>query len=269
MSLARIALRIAAVEALRGRTLVGDNVLDSPNGALDILADGRLRTGEDAPFVSVYTDEGVAVDVMGRDLATNGACVLVIEIGISMAMTELDRATGQTTIVGVSIPASDRSFEFFLDLVQRQVLDALSDPDSEWADIFRSLFVGVDRVEVGSRRTAENGQKLAGHQTRITVSLLPDPVRGTPLDPAAPIARVLEAMEASGDETYRTQSLAMRGLVGDAMPDWKQGQARHGLTRRELAALGLGPLAADAERLTPAFVGSGVSIDGNGSREVP
>lgn len=39
MSLARIALRIAAVEALKGKTLVGDNVLDSPNGALDVQAE--------------------------------------------------------------------------------------------------------------------------------------------------------------------------------------------------------------------------------------
>ncbi len=269
MSLARIALRVAAVEAIRGRTLVADNVLDSPNGALDVLADGKLRTDEDAPFVAVYTDEAVAADVSGRGLATNGSCVLVIEIGISMAMTELDRETGQSTIVGVSVPASDRSFEFFLDLVQRQVLDALSDPDGEWADIFRSLFVCVERIEVGSRRTADNGQKLAGHQTRITVSLLPDPVRGAPLDPVSPIARFLAMLEATGDATYQAQALAMRSLVGGTMPDWKHQQARQGLTRSELAALGLGPMAIDTARATPLFAGGRVEVPGNGTREVP
>lgn len=55
MSLIRIAARMAAVRALRGRTLVGDNVLDSQIGALDVGADGELRTEEDKPFISVYT----------------------------------------------------------------------------------------------------------------------------------------------------------------------------------------------------------------------
>ncbi|WP_062111132.1 hypothetical protein [Aureimonas sp. AU40] len=269
MSLARIALRTAAVEAIKGRTMVGENVLDSPNGALDIQSDGTLRTEEDKPFVAIYTDEGVADDVAERDLTENGSCVLVIEIGISMAMTELDRETGQSTIVGVSVPASDRAFEFFLELVQRQVLDALSDPDSVWADIFRALHTRVEKMEVGARRTSDNGQKLAGHQTRLQLALMPDPVRGAPLDPRSAMARFLTALEAEGEATYVAQAVAMRSVLGGIAPDWKLHQARRGLTRMELHALGLGPLEADTDRTTPPFAGARVDAGGAGVREVP
>ena len=178
MSLARIALRIAAVEAIKDQTLVGENVLDSPNGALDIQADGTLRTDEDRPFVSVYTDTGTADSITGRSLIENGSCVLVIESGISMAMTETNSETDVSEIVGVSIPPSDRAFEFYLDVVQRQVLDALSDPDNAWAEIYRSLHYSVTKVEIGGRRNTDDGQRLAGHQIRITLNLIDDPVRG-------------------------------------------------------------------------------------------
>ena len=53
MSLIRYAVRVAAVEAVRGRTLVAGNVLDSENGSLDVLADGTLRTDQDRPFSSI------------------------------------------------------------------------------------------------------------------------------------------------------------------------------------------------------------------------
>src|SRR5690606_32856484 len=107
MSIARIALRIAAVEALKGRTLVNQHVLDSPNGALDVQADGTLRTDEERPFIAVFTDVGSAEDITGRCLIENGSCLLVLEAGISQAMTQRDRQTGVTTLIGVNIPASD------------------------------------------------------------------------------------------------------------------------------------------------------------------
>src|SRR5690554_4739681 len=98
MSLSRIALRIAAVEAIKGRTLVGDRVLDSPNGALDVQADGALRSGEETPFVCVYTDAGKVEKVTERQLNGNGACDIIFEMGISQAMTELDKQSGVTTL---------------------------------------------------------------------------------------------------------------------------------------------------------------------------
>lgn len=268
MSLARIALRIAAVEALKGRTLVGDNVLDSPNGALDIQADGQLRTDEERPFISIYTDSGSAENVVGRSLIENGTCVLVIEAGISMAMTELNEETGASQIIGIAIPASDRSFEFFLDVVQREVLDALTDPDNAWAEIYRSLHTRVMKLEIGGKRNADDGQRLAGHQTRITLELMDDPLRGEPLPPSGPFARFLEAMMASDDDVYKKQAARLMTLVGGNDPDWKTLQRRHGMTAGQLLSLGRGPVAGDVDRLTPEMTTGRLEAGGATAEEV-
>src|SRR3546814_204254 len=96
MSLSRIALRIAAVEALRGKTLVGENVLDSQIAALDVSETGVVSTDEKKPFVAIYTDtsttEGSSVEL--RNLRQNGAIELILESGINARMTETDPETG-------------------------------------------------------------------------------------------------------------------------------------------------------------------------------
>ncbi len=237
MSLMRIALRIAAVEALKGRTLVGLNVLDTPNGALDIQADGSLRTEEEKPFVSVYTDKGGTEGVTGRSLTENGLCELIFEIGISSAMLQVDDDTEETVIVGVGIPGSDRNKEFFLDIVQRQIADALTDPGNVWADIYRGLHHRIVKIETAGARNTEDGQRLAGHQTRLTVELGDEPEIGKALDPSFAFSRFLDALDASEDKSYRGQAATMRGLLQGSGSDWEAIQRRNGLTTAEVEIL--------------------------------
>ncbi|MBB3937931.1 hypothetical protein [Aureimonas phyllosphaerae] len=251
MSIARIALRTAAVEAIKGRTLVGDNVLDSPNGALDIAADGTLRTNEDRPFVAVFTDDAVAEGIEGRNLTANGTCVLVIEAGVSIAMTQTNDK-GESEIVGIGVPASDRHFEFLLEFVQRQVNDALTDPDNDWAEIWRSLSLRVVKIEVGAKRTSDDGQRLAGRQTRIWLDLLPDPVLGDVLEPASPFTAFLDRLAESEDQDNQKIAGTLRTIFdGPVAPDWHITQRRLGATRDELRAIGLGPIKQDTDRATP------------------
>lgn len=236
MSLTRIALRIAAVEALKGKTLVGNNVLDTPNGALDIQADGTLRSDKDKPFISVYTDQGKVERVTGRSLTENGMCDIIFEMGVSLAMLETDEDTGATTMVGINIPASDRNQEFFLDIVQRQICDALTDPSNEWADLYRSLHYGIAKIEFAGARNADDGQRLAGHQMRLTVELADDPIAGEPLELSTPFMKFLTALEAS--EAYVRQAATLRTFVSGSIDDRQRLQRRHGLTAAELDTLG-------------------------------
>jgi hypothetical protein len=251
MSLSRIALRIAAVEAIRGRTLVGDNVLDSPNGALDIQADGSLRTAQEKPFVSVFTDLSKKEAPEVRSLIENGACDIVFEIGVSTAMNERDKRTGESFIVGVDIPPSDRNREFYLDIVQRQIFDALNDPANAWADIYRGLHYRILKVEFVGARSTEDGQKLTGHQVRVTVELADDPLRGEEIDAQSPFGRFLSAIEASDDSTYQDQAALIRTLLTGASQEWTSFQRHIGLTNAELVAVGHGPLEADPAGATP------------------
>ncbi|MCM2396191.1 hypothetical protein NBH19_08880 [Rhizobium sp. S95] len=268
MSLARIALRIAAVEALKGRTLVGDHVLDTPNGALDIQADGRLRTEEEKPFVSVFTDLGRADGITGRSLIENGDCDIVFEIGVSSAMLHRDDETGASHMVGINIPASDGNREFFLDIVQRQICDALTDPDNSWAEIYRSLHHGILKIEFAGARTSEDSQRLAGHQMKLTVSLINDPLRGDELEQGTPFAEFLTALDASENASYLKQAAQIRGMLSGVDPDWKYIRRRHGMTAAEAETLGHAPLALTPDGDETDFTAARIEIDGLGVFEV-
>ncbi|GHA13383.1 hypothetical protein GCM10007989_04980 [Devosia pacifica] len=268
MSLARIALRIAAVEAIKGHTLVGQNVLDSPNGALDIQADGTLRTEKDKPFVSVFTDQGKAEGVTNRSLVENGLVDIVFEIGLSTAMLEHDPETKESRLVGITVPATDRTFEFFLDVVQRQIADALNDPANEWAEIYRGLHYHVVKVEYAGARNTDDGQRLAGHQMRVTIALADDPVKGEQMDEDAPFMRFLDRLDATEDVTYQTQAAMIRSLIEGQNTPWQDILKRHGLTADELLAVGLGPLAVKDDLSAPEFEVGSLEVEGADETDV-
>lgn len=195
MSLHRIAARIAAVQALKGRTLVGDNVLDSEIGAIDISADGAVALEEDKPFIAVYCDGSSFKDgpasVMPRALTMNGYTDFLFEAGITAAMTETDPETDESTLIGVGIPATDAALEFKLDIIMRQIVDCLTDPANEWAAVFRDLcerFVALER----NRTSGNEGTRLAAHQMKLTVELKNDPARGTDIKPTHALMRFFD-----------------------------------------------------------------------------
>jgi len=272
MSLVRIALRIAGVLAMKDRTDVGPNVLNSQFGALDVGADNTIRTDQQKPFLSLYTDgaragdganlpETTTIDV--RSLMPNGLTDLVIEAGITAAMVQSDPVTDEDVVTGLGVPATDENLETQLDIILRQAGNALTDPDNEWAQIFCSLiirFVRFERVRAGSAE----GQRAAAHQMRITAELIDDPLFGEPLDPEEPMARFLaKAAAVENDENLAAIANKIAGLVGGNDPAWLSLQRRHGLTREELLALGRGPLADDVNRETPVFGRGIVDVDGH------
>jgi hypothetical protein len=183
MSLVRIAVRIAAVEALKGKTLAGENILDSEIGALEADADGALRTVEDRPFVTVYTDAAITkdADTSLRSMVLNGATQILFEAGITAAMTETDPDTDESKLIGIGIPATDRAFEFHLDMVARQIGDALTDPENEWAQIFSAFIQRYVLIERARTSGDDNGVRLAAQQIKLTVDLIADPVKGEAL----------------------------------------------------------------------------------------
>ena len=233
MSLIRIAARMAAVRALRGNTLVGDNVLDSQIGALDVGADGALRTDEDKPFISVYTHGARSGDNQLRGLNANGVTEFLFEAGITAAMVERDEETGADTLYGIGIPGTDAAFEFHLDLVARQIADTLNDPDNAWAEVWRKCcnsITGVDRERTSGDRT---GVRLAAHQIKITADLFPDPAKGVTLAATHPLSMFFTLADASDDQLAIEAADAMRAAIAGEMPQWKLDLRRYGLARSE------------------------------------
>lgn len=251
MSLTRIAARLAAVYALRGKTLVGDNVLDSQIGALDITADGELRTDEEKPFISVYADAAKSEENMLRSWTDNGATDFLFEMGVTAAHTEFNDETGETTLVGVGIPATDAAFEFLLDVVARQIGDALSDPENEWAEIFRKFHMGNGLIERARTSGDGSGIRLAAQQIKLNVTLMPDPVRGRELKPESPMALFFakaatltvpnpahdpddpDSPAVIPDPVLGAQVALMQAQIAGSATDWQTELRRYGMTRTE------------------------------------
>jgi hypothetical protein len=215
--LGRIALRIAAVAALKGATLVGDNVLDSEIGALDVGADGALRTDQEAPFISVYTEgsvdegfnQGGGADL--RSLHICGAQEIVFEFGVTSAMVETDN-DGAAQLVGLQIPATDANLELLLDIIERQIVNALTDPLNAWADVFRALHSTTLRIERRRTSSAE-GAKVAARQLLIKLELLPDPIYGEPVRDSSVWAKFFAQLEQ--DDSEQKVKAALQALLGD------------------------------------------------------
>lgn len=239
MSLIRIAARIAAVEALRGKTLVGDNVLDSQIGAIDVNSDGSIGVGEEARFITVYTDAGVAggFELNSRALAPNGSTEIIFEAGITATMSALNDQGEREVLVGV--PDTDDAFEFYLDLVMRQISDVLTDPNNAWSEILRALVSRIEKKEITRVSSGQGGVRLAAQQLKLTAELWPDPIIGE-LKPTHPLARFFAMAETLSGEVAAKIGLMKSCLTGNEL-DWQQAMRRYGMTRGEADALIITP----------------------------
>lgn len=242
--LAKIALRIAVQEALRGRTLAGDNVLDSQFAALDLGDDGSLRSDQDKPFISVFTEGGSGAIATGVFSFFEGSAIdLVLEAGVSASMMEFDQATGESVVVQ-GIPDTDAGFELLLDLMMRQVADALAAPDNEWAVCAAALFDRASTLTRARVGTKSGGTRIAAQEMRLTGDLIADPIDGQVAGTA--FGNFLDLLEAS----ERADLLAVRkqllcALTGE-MADWETVRRRLGISQDSLNALGISPATAEA-----------------------
>lgn len=237
MSLARFALRTSALHALRDATLVGDNVRDSDITAIDVSSDGALRTDEDRPFILIYTDDGTAEDADLRDLRENGLTDFVCEFGIASAMTSTNEQ-GETTIVGVNVPGTDANFEMTLDIIDRQIVAALTGP-APWADLWRRLSRKVTRIERRRAASAEDGTRVAARQLRIRLDAIPDPAWGQPLAPTSVWLSFADALADADPDA----AAVLGAFLGDQDPALTADLIRRarGHTFGEARHLGYGP----------------------------
>lgn len=249
MSLVRIALRICALQAVKGRTLVGDNVLDSEIGALETGSAGELQTPQEKQFVSVYTDDSKQLSGLElRSLTASGEIDLVFEAGVASPHLIADPITDEKVIMN-GLPAADANFEFYLDMTLRQIADALVDPDNEWATIFNSLILRIEKCQRARISGDTNGVRLAAHQMKITVAAIAEPVAGYPLKAESPMAAFFAKCES--DLVHREPDMEkkialMKAQITGNDDDLTAAMRRYGMTHSE----------ADAMLLTPADGGS-------------
>ncbi|EPR19752.1 hypothetical protein L905_21600 [Agrobacterium sp. TS43] len=240
MSLVCIALRICAVQAVKGRTLVGDNVLDSEIGALETSSAGELNTPEEKQFVSVYTDEGRQMTGLElRSLIASGEIDLVFEAGVATPHLVSDPETDEKVIMA-GLPATDANFEFYLNMTLRQIADALADPKNEWAAIFNRLVLKFVKSQRSRISGDTNGVRLAAHQIKITVEPVAEPVAGHPLKPGTPMAAFFAKCES--DLVHREPDMVkkialMKAQIAGNDEELAAAMRRYGMTHSEADAM--------------------------------
>jgi hypothetical protein len=196
MSLTMMAMRIAAVEAIKGAgTLVGSNVLDSQISALDRTADGALQSDQPGPFVAVYTDAAKTQEPGPTGLRANGRVDIAFNCGVSMTMAETDRETGESKLVGL-YPATDAGLEAIIDALDVQIARALTDPDDPWAQVFGDFVMSYVAKEVLRANSSSDRDRIAAGQTKLTVEVIADPAHGQALAEGGPWPRFMALMAA-------------------------------------------------------------------------
>lgn len=238
--LVRILLRICLQEALRGRTLAGDNILDSNFSAVSFDDAGQLKTDQDQPFICVYTDGSKSSGAGLRGLLNGGDTQVVIEAAISSSMAVVDPETG-ASVTEVGLPDTDAALELQLDFLVHQIFSAVTADDNEWGKLATSLLLDTPTFERSRIASAAGGARIAGHELRLTVRLIDDPICNDDLSDSS-FAKVLQQLGAGTNTTHiRLAELISEHLSG-TLVDYQRVQRLAGHSAETTSALGLGPL---------------------------
>jgi hypothetical protein len=261
VSIVRSCVRLATVAARRDKTWAETRVLDSDNGPLEAAI-----KAEPTPYIVVYSDDDDRDEIQGFDfIGAKRTLLIVIEFGLAAALTPSD---GGPTM---RIPATDGAFELALDILERQIINALvHDPTSTWGALWHDLARRFD-LKASSKRggSSEGGSRWAARQLLLHVDPIADPPPGVVLPDAHPVPCFLAAVRAADADGSLVGFGGAADLIEAALPtvnapDWRQAQAWLGLTEFDARALGLGPPVIPQE--APSTI-EGLNTEGTGMTE--
>ena len=233
MSLTRLAMRLAAARALLDKTLAGARVFDSAVDPIDqTIAEQRQ------PLLVLTTDEH-ALEVSGRDLGSGThRCDLVIELAIA-SRVEVPAEDGQGGQITIAIPHTDEGMELTLDIMEHQVVSALTRDDTPWARVWMTLVPRVHQRLSRRGASAENGVRFAARQLVLTCDLIDAPVGGAPLPHPGVWAEVLTLMEADA-AIAGIASLIRAEIEGTLVAKWRRAAHALGVSLEVSDGIGLG-----------------------------
>lgn len=222
MSIATLAVRICTVYALRGRTIAGDKVEDSPVNPLS----ENIAT----PTVAVYCGNGeikaCGTDIYGGDRSTS------LSINVHLP--------NKFALNGVQVAARGSGAEMAFDLFWRQVSSALMNDDSVWAELWRDIVTDIESIDtMPFLIELDNRTRVSARDFSFELKTINDPPPG-PIDPETPWLRFIEACEAEPE--IAPIAPAIRAMIEQPMP-LHPTRAALGLSMAEFSAVGLAPIA--------------------------
>ena len=263
MSVVRQLIQISAVEAVRGKTLAGNDVFDSMIDDVTGLLKDKAR-----PLMIFSVEECHQKSAgQGERGFLNRTTVLKFMVQLAVASGKEIR-DGDDVVILTSIGDSDAAHEATLNILDREWRTALHDESNPWTQVFRGLVLGVGNMEDRRGADPETGRKHAARYLVADLSVIAEPMPGEELPSA--IEQGLSLMEADDDAAYREVARNFRRLLGAGAdkPDWQKLQSRLFLSDKALLALGHGPLIGDINRSTPVLDEGVVDFFNNGEHEV-
>lgn len=233
MSLARLVMRIAAARALRGATLAEGRVFDSAIAPID-----QTIAEERQPILIVTTDDH-EMEVTGRDLFHgNVSCDLVIEAAIA---ARIEVATGDDAEATIVIPHTDEGMELALDIMEHQIMAALTRERSGWSRVWMKLVPRVSRRLSRRGASVEKGVRFAARQIVLTCDLIEAPSDGAPIAKGTAWADLLGVMATDAD-LAPIAAMLRNEIEGAPLNEWRRVANMLGIHQNTVNAVGIGPL---------------------------
>lgn len=229
MSLTALALRLATIRALKGRTFAEDRVFDSKINPVNLVVKDEKK-----PVIVVTTDDNDTT-ITGRDIRHGDHRLeLVIEVAVTTKISVTVEDGGTADIL--TIPASDAGLETTIGLIGWQISKALSADGGAWGDLWRTLVVKVHSIT--SRRGAddENGVRYAARQFVFLIDHVADPTPGEELDDGDAWHRALSMMKADNELSDIAKIIQSEIGQGDYMP-WEIARGKLGLSNDEAVVM--------------------------------
>ena len=230
MSIIRSLTRIAAVEALIGKTMASDRVFDSAVTPID-----QRITKEKKPFITVTSDDESG-PISGKAIFHGERMLdLVIEIAIGSKVEVSIEGEGNTTEV-IEVPHTDPATELLLDIFEDQVLSALMGAE-QWALSFRKLMPVFKNYSSRRGAQAESGIRFAARQLVISGDQLDRPTDGS-ANSHVVLSEILPMLDAV-TRLSPCAKLIRQQLSGSASTDWDKLLKETGFTGNTPIAIGI------------------------------
>jgi hypothetical protein len=227
-----MALRLAFVRVLRGRTLAGGAVYDS---AIDPI-DHMVGEGKSEPFI-VVSSEDESTETTGRDVTSGSRKIdIVVEIAMAVAVKgEGPRDSEHSVPSAISIPSTDAGLEISIGLISREVHRMVFETRSGWGKLIQTIVVNTPIIK--SRRGVGNkeGARFAARMIVFTLEVLDDPCFGDDPKGKDTVWGDYIALLEADDELSAMAPLIRSTIIGASIPS-------HDLER---SAIGLSDAAAN------------------------
>lgn len=243
--LSRLAVQICAVQALMGNTVAGQNVRDSATGVIRIDADGDIKTGEQQPFINVFSEEteqeSPRLELMGPSRTTQ-----VFQFGVTGAMPLvtaegrylIDEESGGILMAERQKP-SDAQINIILEMIERQIRVALTDPGNPWAVLWGRFLTGPFAFTSIRGQSREESVRFGARQFAVTGTVIGEPPYGGVIRQTS-VWRTFLDLLAGSDLADLAQDIER--LLGTDAPgsDLEYLRRRYGHSKDAARALGYG-----------------------------